>query len=183
MASDGDSGYSSSSSSQACSKRVPIPLFFSEDDVVNRVQFNTGGRPGVSVADWISHSDKRRSGLCLDDPEESLDELITDDQILYQCRWPGYDAHTCYVSMPAHVTRGVSSFRKVDLLNMVCGTLADWVLNITRRRHIECSQPEWAIGLENITFRHIYVVSAVEVKGYTSKWSPVIEVDGKAFEQ
>ncbi|KAI0648418.1 hypothetical protein C8Q79DRAFT_1008743 [Trametes meyenii] len=183
MDSDGDSGYFSSSSSQERPKRIPLPLPFSEDDVVNRVEFSTCGRPGVSLADWISHSDKRRSHLCLDDPEESLDELIADHRILYQCRWPGYDAHTCYVRMPAPVTQGVSALKKVDLLDVICKTLADWVLEMIRRKHIECTQPEWAIGLKNITFRHIYIVSVVELKGYTPKWVPVIEVDGKVLEQ
>ncbi len=46
-------------------------------------------------------------------------------------QWPGYDAHTCYVAVPEEVAAGTASLRKVDLLDMVCQTLADWVLSVT----------------------------------------------------
>lgn len=46
-------------------------------------------------------------------------------------KWPGYDAHTCYVAVPEEVAAGTAPLKKVDLLDMVCQTLADWVLSVT----------------------------------------------------
>lgn len=46
-------------------------------------------------------------------------------------KWPGYDAHTCYVAVPEGVAAGTAPLKKVDLLDMVCQTLADWVLAVT----------------------------------------------------
>ena len=112
--------------------------------------------------------------------------------------------------MPAHVTAGEAAFTKVDVLDMVCQALVDWVLKLIVRhiwpwlrvsfrtfalrtdefpfsllqncRQIECREPQWAIGLKQITFRHIYVTSVVEVKGYVSKWVPVLEIEPRAFQ-
>ena len=35
--------------------------------------------------------------------------------------------------------------------------------------------------MDQITFRHIFVVGVVQIKGYVSKWIPVLEVDRSAF--
>ncbi|OJT06230.1 hypothetical protein TRAPUB_2911 [Trametes pubescens] len=176
-----DSGYSSSTSSEEAHSRIPLPSPFPEDCAANVLEFRSQGARGVSLADWIRLSEKRKTHACLDDPDESLDELIDDWKVLYQCQWPGYDAHTCYVAVPEEVAAGTASLRKVDLLDMVCQTLADWVLSVTRRRHTECSAPAWAIGLHEITFKHIYVVSVIEVEGYVRKWVPVLEIDAEAL--
>ncbi|KAI8999138.1 hypothetical protein BD414DRAFT_477071 [Trametes punicea] len=161
--------------------RVPVPLPFSPECIVKTVSFRSGGSHGVSLEEWIRLYEKGKSHLCLDDPEDSLEELVIDSQILYQCRWPGYDAHTCYIPMPEHVVEGLAVFKKSELLDMVCQTLARWILAITRCKQIECREPNWAIGLGWITFKHIYVVSVVEVQGYLPKWVPIVEVDAEAF--
>ncbi|KAI8968691.1 hypothetical protein BD414DRAFT_498650 [Trametes punicea] len=135
--------------------RVPVPLPFSPECIVKTVSFRSGGSHGVSLEEWI----------------RLLEELVIDSQILYQCRWPGYDAHTCYIPMPEHVVEGLAVFKKSELLDMVCQTLARWILAITRCKQIECREPNWAIGLGWITFKHIYVVSVVEVQGYLPKWA------------
>ncbi|KAL1947211.1 hypothetical protein VTO73DRAFT_14172 [Trametes versicolor] len=178
---EADSGYSSSTSEEDISSRVPLPTPFSQNIAANVVEFRSQGARGVSLADWIRLSEKRKTHTCLDDPNESLDELVDDWKILYQCQWPGYDAHTCYVAVPEEAAAGTAPLKKVDLLDMVCQTLADWVLAVTRRRHMECSAPAWVIGLDEITFKHIYVVSVVEVEGYVRKWVPVLEIDAEAL--
>ncbi|KAL7282921.1 hypothetical protein ACG7TL_002339 [Trametes sanguinea] len=172
----------SSSSSQDALTRVPVPLPYPQENIVNTIEFNSGGSRGVSLASWMRLSDKRQSHRCLDSPDDRLDELCIGSMILYQLRWPGYDAHTCYVPVPSHVEEGRDALKKIDVLDMVCEVLARWILSITRCRHIECIEPEWAIGLDRITFKHIYVVAVAEVSGYAPKWVPVLEVDSAAFE-
>ncbi|KAH9857499.1 hypothetical protein C2E23DRAFT_277348 [Lenzites betulinus] len=180
-----DPGYASSSSSSSSASisatRVPLPLPFPPARVSNVVEFRMHGSRGVSLAEWIRLSEKKRTHLCLDNPNDSLDELIDDWRILYQNQWPGYDADTRYIAVPEAVAAGTAPLRKVDLLDMVCQALADWVLSTTRRRHTVCTEPQWAIGLDSITFKHIRVVSVVEVAGYVRKWVPVLEVDAEAF--
>ncbi len=44
-----------------------------------------------------------------------------------------------------------------------------------------CCDPRWAVGLDQITFRHIFMVGVVQTKGYVSKWVPVLEIDRSAF--
>ncbi|KAI9059789.1 hypothetical protein FKP32DRAFT_1679601 [Trametes sanguinea] len=173
---------SSSFSAQDTPPRIRVSLPFSQENIVNKVEFNSGGSLGVCLASWLRLSDKRQSHRCLDDPDEILDELLLDSMILYQSQWPGYDAHTCYVPVPSHVAEGHEALKKIDLLDMVCEVLARWILTITRCRHIECTEPEWAIGLDRITFKHIYVVAVAEISGYASKWVPILEVDSTAFD-
>ncbi|KAI0355111.1 hypothetical protein OH77DRAFT_1403680 [Trametes cingulata] len=189
------SAYSSMASSSADSRcssptddsatRVPLPLSFSKDLITQTVEFSSRGRRGVCLADWIRFSEKGKTRLCLDDPTESLDEVFSESTVLYQCQWPGYDVQTRYLPLPDHITScsGSASFTRTDLLDLICRTLADWMLMITRCRNIECTEPEWAVGLEGITFRHVYVVGVVEVEGYLHKWVPVVEVDAEAFRQ
>ncbi|KAH9890520.1 hypothetical protein C8Q73DRAFT_651921 [Cubamyces lactineus] len=182
-----DSDNMSSSSSTSISTaaedvypaRIPLPLPHPvKHGAEHIVEFRgADGSRGVSLAEWIKLSERRKSEFCLEDPDESLEELVLDSKVLYQCQWPGYDADTCYIPMPSHVSEGVAPFRKVDLLDMICERLSHWVLQTIRCREIECKEPQWALGLDCITFEHIYVVSVVEVRGYTSKWVPVIEID------
>ncbi|KAI0628766.1 hypothetical protein C8Q77DRAFT_1161797 [Trametes polyzona] len=177
-----DSRYSSSPEpEQSPSSRIQLPLPFSRDKIANTVQFRRRGARGVSLAEWIRMSERGKTRRCIDDPELNLDELVDEWKILYQCQWPGYDAHTCYVRLPEEVAAGTAPLKKIDLLDMVCETLADWVLSVTRSRHRECTDPRWAIGLKEITFKHIYVVAVVEVEGYVRKWAPVLEIDEDAF--
>ncbi|KAI0738007.1 hypothetical protein C8Q80DRAFT_1114162 [Daedaleopsis nitida] len=164
--------------------RIPLPLPFSDASISRRIDFHHCGRRGVNLDDWAKLSEKRRTYLAIDDAREGLDEMFeyNDGKILFQSHWPGYDTRTCFLEMPAGVTDCGRAFTKADLLDMVCQALVDWVLNITNRRHIECRDPRWAVGLKQITFKHIYVTSVVEVKGYVSKWAPVLEIDPRAFE-
>ncbi|KAI0823887.1 hypothetical protein BC628DRAFT_486537 [Trametes gibbosa] len=179
-----DFGYASSTSSEAStfSTSVPMPLPFPPARVSNIVEFRRNGSRGVSLAEWIRLTEKKRTRQCLDDPDECLDELVDDWKILYQCQWPGYDAHTCYIAVPEAVAAGTAPLRKVDFLDMVCKALAGWVLSTTRQRHIECVEPHWAIGLDAISFKHIRVVSVLEVAGYVRKWVPVLEIDARAIQ-
>ncbi|KAI0373172.1 hypothetical protein BV20DRAFT_795047 [Pilatotrama ljubarskyi] len=178
--SDDDPGCSPAAP-EGLATRVPLPLPFSQKLVKQGVEFSFRGRPGVSLADWIRLSEKGKTHLCLDDPSESLDEVVSESQILYQCQWPGYDTHTRYLPLPDGVVDGSVPFTKADLLDMVCKTLADWILMVTRCKQIECTERNWAIGLDGITFKHVYVASVIEVKGYIPKWVPVLEIDPTAF--
>ncbi|RDX52924.1 hypothetical protein OH76DRAFT_1344771 [Lentinus brumalis] len=163
--------------------RVSVPLPFSNACILNDVAFSSRGCRGISLDEWTKLAEKGRTYLGIDDPHASVDELFSrEGQPLFQSHWPGYDTRTCYLDMPAHVNTGERAFTKVDLLDMVCQALVDWVLKVTNCRQIECREPEWAIGLKQITFRHIYVASVVEVKGYVSKWVPVLEIDPRAFQ-
>lgn len=81
-----DSGYSSSTSEEDISSRVPLPTLFSQNIAANVVEFRSQGARGVSLADWIRLSEKRKTHTCIDDPNESLDELVDDWKILYQCQ-------------------------------------------------------------------------------------------------
>ncbi|KAI0657197.1 hypothetical protein C8Q70DRAFT_920182 [Cubamyces menziesii] len=188
MSSSGSDDMSSSSSTSISttgdvpSTRIALPLPHAvKHAAVHTVEFQSAdGSRGVSLAEWIRLSDKRKSELCLKDPQESLEELILDSQVLYQCQWPGYDADTCYISTPSHVAEGVAPLRKVDFLDVICERLSHWVLQTLRCKHVECTEPQWALGLDSITFEHIYVVAVVEVKGYVPKWVPVVEVDASA---
>ncbi|KAI0696569.1 hypothetical protein C8T65DRAFT_583310 [Cerioporus squamosus] len=163
--------------------RVRVPVPFSDACITNRVVFSFRGCRGISLGEWARLSEKGKTYLGVDDAHESVDELLSGEgQSLFQSHWPGYDPRTCYLDLPAHVTTGERSFAKADLLDMVCQALVDWVLKVTNCRQIECREPEWAIGLKQITFRHIYVTSVVEVKGYVSKWVPILEIDPRAFQ-
>ncbi|KAJ8482715.1 hypothetical protein ONZ51_g5184 [Trametes cubensis] len=183
MSSSGSDDMSSSSSTSISttgdvpSTRIALPLPHAvKHAAVHTVEFQSAdGSRGVSLAEWIRLSDKRKSELCLKDPQESLEELILDSQVLYQCQWPGYDADTCYISTPSHVAEGVAPLRKVDFLDVICERLSHWVLQTLRCKHVECTEPQWALGLDSITFEHIYVVAVVEVKGYVPNCSDAFE--------
>ncbi|KAI0781470.1 hypothetical protein BD413DRAFT_464049 [Trametes elegans] len=188
--SDVDSGYlSDASSQQELLERILVPLPFSKNCTANTVDFGSGDRSGVCLADWARLYDKGKSRTCLDDPEETLDELILGSSILYQCQassartitaWPGYATHTRFIALPDNVAEGRDVMRKVDLLDLVCTTLTDWLVTTMNSRHIICRDPTWAIGLEQISFKHIYVLGAAEVKGYLTKWVPVLAIDACA---
>ncbi len=47
--------------------------------------------------------------------------------------------------MPAHVNTGERAFTKVDLLDMVCQALVDWVLKVTVR-HLICRRASCAFA-------------------------------------
>ncbi|KAI0333144.1 hypothetical protein GY45DRAFT_1245317 [Cubamyces sp. BRFM 1775] len=188
MSSDSDDMSSSSSTSMTTAEdvplaRIPLPLPHAvKQDPAHTVEFRSAnGSRGVSLAEWIRLSERRISDLCLENPEESLEEVILEKRILYQCQWPGYDVDTCYIPTPSHVADGLAPLRKADLLDIICERLSHWVLQTIQCRQIECKEPQWALGLDQITFEHIYVVSVVEVKGYTCKWVPVIEIDADAM--
>ncbi|CDO71890.1 hypothetical protein BN946_scf184940.g37 [Trametes cinnabarina] len=173
----------SSASLQDDSVRVRLPFPFPHKDIVNTVEFSSGGSPGVGLDTWIKLSEKRQTHRCLDSPEDSLEELILDRTILYQCQWPGYDPHTCFVPVPTHIEDGTDVLKKGDLLDMICEVLACWILRVMRCGHVKCTEPQWAIGVNNITFKHVYIVAVVEVQGYMPKWVPVLEVDSNIFGQ
>lgn len=42
--------------------------------------------------------------------------------------------------------------------------------------------PKWSVGTRGVTFRHVYVIGVVELKGYMSKWIPLLEVEEKALQ-
>ena len=116
-------------------------------------------------------------------------------------QWPGYAPHTRYLDMPDVVVNGARPLTRLDLLDMVCSALADWVVMISvcvlhssiprhphltcrimqNAGHIECREPAWTVGPKRIFFKDIYVAGIVEVEGYQSKWVPVLEVDARAL--
>lgn len=90
-----DSGYSSSTSSEETPSRVLLPTPFSQDCAANVVEFRSQDARGVSLAEWIRLSEKRKTYMCLDDPNETLDELVDDWKILYQCQVSLCVPHRC----------------------------------------------------------------------------------------
>ncbi|KAI0806762.1 hypothetical protein C8Q74DRAFT_1190233 [Fomes fomentarius] len=167
--------------------RIALPLPFSAPCLANanRVDFSLRGCRGVSLSEWARLAEKRKTHLALDDAHASLEDVFESEEqgrLLFQSHWPGYDVRTCFLDMPQHVAAGEGPLTRVSLLDMVCQALVDWVVNISNCRHIECREPKWAIGLKQITFRHIYVTGVVEVKGYVNKWVPVLEIDPLAFQ-
>ena len=48
-------------------------------------------------------------------------------------QWPGYNPHTRVLDMPAAVVGGARALTHADLLDMVCGTVLDWMVTISVR--------------------------------------------------
>ncbi|KAI1791531.1 hypothetical protein LXA43DRAFT_863698, partial [Ganoderma leucocontextum] len=161
--------------------RIAVSLPFSQDQVEHTVTFPSRHGKGVSLAEWARLSEKRKTHLLLNDAHERIDELAPDDaRVLFQSHWPGYASRTRFLELPPHVSELEGAFTKAYLLDMVCKELVEWVLTLTNDRHIVCRDSAWAVGLNQITFRHIFVVGVVQTKGYISKWVPVLEVDRSA---
>ncbi|TBU24795.1 hypothetical protein BD311DRAFT_670920 [Dichomitus squalens] len=164
------------------SGRVRLPVQFSDDQIEHTVTFTSRYGESVSLAEWARLSEKRKTHLGLACPHERLDELFPDDaNVLFQCHWPGYATRTRFLDLPSDINDIGSNFTTVNLLDMVCKELLNWILRLTNDRHITCRDPRWAIGLNQITFKHIYVSGVVRTKGYVAKWVPVLEIDSTAL--
>ncbi|KAH9911683.1 uncharacterized protein BXZ73DRAFT_107869 [Epithele typhae] len=173
--------------SAGAGERIALPFPFPAAQLGQRVAFQPpqcAPRRAVSLAQWDRLAARRRSHGALRGAHDPLDAggaFEGAERVLLQSHWPGYATWTHMLAMPAHVRAGARAFTRADLFDMVCGAMVDWVVRTSNAKHVVCEEPAWTVGPNEISLEHIYVVGAVEVVGYVSKWVPLLEVDERAF--